>query len=70
MDNEKDKPQVVESTPVDLPEFKPDNLLKGHTFRQEGEVLICIDDPSITAKLPLGVRLYGEPGKYELKKVF
>lgn len=70
MDNPKNEDNMVESETVNLPEFKPDDLLKGYTFKQEGEILICIENSSITAKLPLGVRLYGEPGKYELKKIF
>lgn len=50
--------------------FVPDNLLSAHEFRQEGQALICIDDPSLTAVLPLGVYLFGERGSYELKKLF
>lgn len=64
-DNKEDKLLINE-----LPEFKPDGLLNKHSFIQQGEVLICLDNPSITARLPLGVKLCGEPGNYSLKKMF
>ena len=52
-------------TPLDT-----SNLLSGHEFMQEGRVLRCVDDPSLTAVLPLGVHLVGEKGAYRLEKVF
>lgn len=47
-----------------------ESLLASHEFRQEGRVLICVDDPSLTAVLPLGVYLVGEKGAYRLEKLF
>lgn len=47
-----------------------ESLLTSHEFRQEGRVLICVDDPSLTAVLPLGVYLVGEKGAYRLEKLF
>lgn len=47
-----------------------ESLLASHEFRQEGRVLICVDDPSLMAVLPLGVYLVGEKGAYRLEKLF
>lgn len=70
MDN-KPETELEQAHPLDtIPEFKPDSYLAEHTFLQQGEILICMDDPTITAKLPLGVKLVGEPGNYRLEKLF
>lgn len=50
--------------------LETESLLARHEFRQEGRVLICVDDPSLTAVLPLGVYLVGEKGAYRLEKLF
>ena len=46
--------------------LETESLLASHEFRQEGRV----DDPSLTAVLPLGVYLVGEKGAYRLEKLF
>nr|DAW01045.1 MAG TPA: hypothetical protein [Caudoviricetes sp.] len=50
--------------------LETESLLASHEFRQEGRVLICVDNPSLTAVLPLGVYLVGEKGAYRLEKLF
>lgn len=50
--------------------LETESLLKSHEFKQEGRVLICVDDPSLTAILPLGVYLFGKKGAYRLEKLF
>lgn len=61
--------EVVDET-RDLPDFAVDGLLDVYTFKQEGELLIALENPQIQAKLPVGVRLFGERGNYKLKRIF
>lgn len=46
------------------------DVLSLYEFRQEGRTLTCIDNPSLSAVLPLGVYLTGERGAYRLEKLF
>lgn len=55
-----------------LPEFKPDLMteLNSRDWRQEGEYIYFDGLANTAVKLPLGVKVIGEKGKYELKKIF
>lgn len=66
-----DKPNNTEIPREDIsPTFDSTDILNKHTWRQEGQELICVDNPALSGILPLGVMLMGEKGKYYLEKIF
>ena len=52
------------------PTFDSTDILNKHTWKQEGQELICVDNPNLSGILPLGVALVGEQGNYKLEKIF
>lgn len=52
------------------PTFDATDILNKHTWRQEGQELVCVDNPNLSGILPLGVALVGEKGSYKLEKIF
>lgn len=49
-----------------------DNILnaKSYHFHQEGQLLVCEDNPNLSGLLPLGTMIEGTPGNYKITKIF
>lgn len=49
-----------------------DNILnsKNYRFHQEGQLLVCEDNPNLSGLLPLGTMIEGTPGNYKITKIF